>query len=360
MSVRSKILTALFFFTTSFAFAQDSWVAGFNQAWIGGAYGHQWTDSWNEAESERMIRSTRELGATILRMWIFEGVTADGVFWDGSDNDHAGTAQRSRPTGIDPRVIAHLRRFMELAARHQVKIYWTLFDGNFYSFLNGPGAPARRNEWWNLLNDDHGTGAAFRQHALTPVIDTLKPFRQHLFAIDLVNEINPGVRENWYRDGWEGCRKFARTWRAHIKERIDVPVTASFGHHDAVSAMLGRGLTPDVVDFYDFHLYNDQGEIPSSQAITRFMRQTGRPVYLGEFGQSSKAFDDALQSRVTERFMRATADAGLSGCLAWRLSDVRPGHNPEARHSYEAFGKWRPAAATFRRIAGELARSFSP
>lgn len=351
-----NILPALLFFTTSSLFAQSPWVAGFNQAWIQSAYASQWTESWNEAEAERMIRSTHELGGSVLRMWIFEGTSPDGVFWDGSDNDHAGTSQRTRPTGIDPRMTTNLRRFMELAVRHQVKIYWTLFDGNFYLFNNGPGAPARRNEWWNLYNDDFGTGSAFRQNVLTPVLDTLRPFRQNIFGIDLVNEVNPLVRENFFRGGWAGCSEFARQWRALVKERLDVPVTASFGHHDAVSAMLARGLTPDVVDFYDFHVYDDHGTIPSSRAITQFMRQTGRPVYLGEFGQSSKSFDDTLQVQVTEKFMRGSFDAGLSGCFAWRLSDVRPGHNPEARHSYEASGKWRPAAETFRRVAGELAR----
>ena len=37
--------------------------------------------------------------------WTY-GTSPDGVFWDGSDNDHAGTSQRTRPTGIDPRIYA--------------------------------------------------------------------------------------------------------------------------------------------------------------------------------------------------------------------------------------------------------------
>jgi hypothetical protein len=68
-----------------------------------------------------------------------------------------------------------------------------------------------------------------------------------------------------------------------------------------------------------------------------------KKIYLGEFGQLSKSYDDNLQLMVNNNFANNAKRCGFSGALAWRLSDIRPGVNPEARYSYEAFGKPRPA-----------------
>ena len=66
---------------------------------------------------------------------------------------------------------------------------------------------------------------------------------------------------------------------------------------------------------------------------------------LGEFGQGYDApqFDDELQLKNVKAYAEHANACGFSQAFAWRLSDVRDGHNPDARFSFEAYGKLRPA-----------------
>jgi len=331
-----------------------SFVLGFNQAWLRNAYGSQWTRNFDEAEARRMVQATAALGGTVLRMWLFEGLELEGVVWDGDPSKSAWgfAGTRTRPTSLAADKIRNVERFLTLAEENGITVYLTLFDANLYS-QNNPAKDRRRNEWWNVLNDEYGAGEGFRRTVLAPLLAVCATHRRAVFAVDLMNELNALVRHHWFANGWDGARRFVRTWREFIRAFAglqDLPVSASFGHHDAVAALVARRLPPDSVDFYDFHAYDDDGSLPTT-TLRAAVAGLGRPIFLGEFGQRSKAFDDALQVTVTERFIANARACGLAGALAWRLSDIRPGYNAEARLSYEAYGRWRPAAEAFRRAA---------
>lgn len=301
---------------------------GFNQGWFHNHYGSQWTTGWDEAEVLRLIRGTRAHAGRVLRVWLFEG--------------------KAEPTLAGDK-LAHVERALELAEQEGVELYITFFDANIV--LQNP-TQAERDRWWNLLNDKYGAGARFRADVVGPLCEMMARHRKAVFAVDLVNEINAFVDRNWVENGWTGVRRFVDVTRAAIKARLDVPVTASFGWGGAEQLVVDRKIPQASVDFYDFHVYDDAGEIASFNEIQALARTF--PVYLGEYGQKSPAFDDALQARVTEAFLRNARRARLVGAFAWRLSDIRPGHNPEARHSYEAFGRWRPAAEVHRRVSIDL------
>lgn len=326
-----------------------TFVAGFNQAWLGTAYGNGWLRGFDEAEARRLLAATRTFGGSVLRMWLFEGLTPEGVIWDGdparSAWDYAG--KRTRPTGLDPAKVAAVERFLVLAEEEGVAVYFTFFDGNIYAF-DAPHKDRRRDEWWNVLNDDYGAGTGFLTTVVAPLAEVWARHPSAVFGLDLCNEINALVKNDWFRDGWDGARRFVGRWRAFVRRRAPIPVTASFGHHDAVDRLLDGSLSAGTVDFLDFHAYDDEGRIRREAAVASFVRSSRLPVVLGEFGQKSSAFDSELQSRSTVAFLTRSRRLGLAGALAWRLSDIRPGHNAEARLSFEAFGRWRPAAAAFR------------
>ncbi|MBI4861082.1 MAG: hypothetical protein HY815_12625 [Candidatus Riflebacteria bacterium] len=322
-------------------------VTGFNQAWWHNRYGGGWC-SFDEAEATRLVKACHDNGARVLRVWLFEGLSPEGVVWDHDPRSRPGSTNRTVPTGIDERKLASIEKLLTIAESQGVLIYLTFFDGNIYSFKTD-NFDRRKDEWWNVLNDKYGAGTGFLQNVVAPIMKIAARHRGAVFGVDLVNEFNALVKNWWFEDRWTGGLAFIRKWRTAIRSVADVPVGVSFGHHDAVTTMLDRRVPADAVDFYDFHVYDNSGAIPSAEKVRQFAASCGKPVYLGEFGQSSSAFDDALQVKTTEAFIENARSLGLAGAFAWRLSDIRPGFNGEARFSFEAFGKWRPAMETFKR-----------
>lgn len=330
----------------------SGFVTGFNQAWWRDAYGRGWIQGYDHDEAVRLIYATRSNAGRVLRVWLFEGLSPEGIFWDEGAADTAGPAVRVRPTGIDSRKLHNIERFLQACRAQGIRVYITLLDGNMYRF-EAPHLNSRQTEWKAVLDVDSPSGRGFRASVLAPLGALLGRYQDSVYGVDLCNEVNALVRAGWFRDGWKGARSWMDTWRNVLRSTAPVPVTASFGHHDALSTLFLGRLPSASVDFHDIHAYDDEGKIPYASALRLYMMKATRPVILGEFGQSSGTFDDARQCLVTQGFIRHARSCGLSGAFAWRLSDVRPGHNPEARFSYEAFGAWRPAMATFRRVSQE-------
>jgi len=160
------------------------------------------------------------------------------------------------------------------------------------------------------------------------------------------------------QDAWVvslvGAQKFstcARGGRKGISKCLGspVPVTASLGWLDAETRMLTGYLAQSCMDFFSVHYYNDQGVIPGCLEYKKLAAK-GVKLQLGEFGQSSLSFDDELQKNVTLNFLKSAKECGFVSALAWRLEDYRTGPNSEARFSYMAYGRPRPALDVFRRF----------
>ena len=329
------------------AAANGGFLFGFNQAWMKNHYGSQWTSAWDEAEVRRILALCRDAGGKVLRMWLFEGLGNEGVIWNGAD--------RTRPTGLSAEKLENVETFLRLAGEHGIRVYLTFFDGNIHDFDVGANGKKRRDEFHNILNEKYGAGAAYREKVLGPLLEVVARHREAVFAIDLMNEINSLVtchdwkifeKGRWFRHGWSSARSFVKTWRAFIRARVDVPVTASFGYPRAVRTLKAKVLPPEMVDFYDIHLYDSDGEVPSLRA---FIRETGRKVYLGEFGQGHFAKkSEETQCRSLKAFVRNARAAGLSGAFPWRLSEP----NGDAPYSFtEKDVVWRPALVDFRDMA---------
>ena len=67
------------------------------------------------------------------------------------------------------------------------------------------------------------------------------------------------------------------------------------------------------VDFFDFHAYNDAGDLPRYDDLG-----LAKPCIIGECGQDKKEVDDELQKNVVKTFLSNAKRLGYSGCIPWR------------------------------------------
>jgi hypothetical protein len=98
-------------------------------------------------------------------------------------------------------------------------------------------------------------------------------------------------------------------------------------------------------DYLDFHSYNNEGEIHRCRQLRAYSKLNKKELILGEFGQGffTHRYDNNLQLKNTELYIKSAERCGFKEALSWRLSDIRPGINKEARYSFEAYGQMRPA-----------------
>ncbi len=316
---------------------------GFNQAWLKNNYEHQWTGAdYSPSETRRILDLTSHAGGETLRLWLFEGQNSTSLIW-----------KAEKVSGLHPDFLKNLEDFIKAARERNIKVYLTLFDGNLLRTLqNGPF----RNRWWNILNNKFGARAAFQQNALNPLLEFLyrDDIRPWVFGLDVMNEIDAAVAGWEFEGGWKGANNFVCDFKNRIhsqrQSQLSIPVTASIGwpaipfySKGAQNLILDPNPHPSCVDFWDIHFYNNEGKIPNCEKIKQVSKKYKKKIYLGEFGQQSKQFSDSLQLLSTREFIKNAKACGLSGALAWRLSDIRPEANPEARFSYEAYGVTRPA-----------------
>ena len=294
-----------------FAFAGDARAleVGFNQGWVIHKWGRDLSRDFDEAEWTRLLQRTRASGGRALRVWLCEGLAKEGVVWDGT-----------RPLGLDPAFTSNVQRLIDLARAERVKLYWTLFDGNWPDSWPRGGVEAWRH--YNLLANKYGEGALFKERVLGPLVDLMEAAPDVTWGLDLMNEVQGSVKTWMWSDGWRGARRWIADWTAFVHARAPgVRVTVSSGHHTSCDDVIAGRFDGLGLDFYDLHVYDDGGRIPRGWALVVHARARGRPLVLGEFGQKSTKVDAALQARVTRRFLQDAARLGFKAAFAWRLED---------------------------------------
>ena len=337
--MKKLILSASVFLGTS----AHAFNVGFNQGWFFDRYAHQWSDaSYDASEARRVLDLARDAGAKTLRMWLFEGPSSTSLIW-----------KQGMVSGLSLEFVKNFEDFMRAAKQRNVQIYLTLFDGNMLRSLKTEEEKAR---WWNLLNNKNGGRAAFERNALAPLLAMLyrSDMRSSVFGLDVGNEIDAAVAGSRFDNSWQGANAFTCGIRDFVRSRRGgaraIPVTASIGWpaipfytRGAATLILEPNPHESCVDFWDIHFYSDRGTIDNCEKIGELSRRYGKKVYLGEFGQRSKSFSDEVQLGATQKFLQNAKACGFAGALAWRLTDHRPGHNDEARFSFEAHNRTRPA-----------------
>jgi hypothetical protein len=306
-----------------------AFVKGFNQAWMKNHYAYQWLNRYYDARHvEHLMGLNQQIQSEMLRIWLYEGKSlAQFTF----ENDKLQ---------LKPEILKNIRHFLTVARSHNIKVSLTFLDGN--AFKNLKLYPDRLNFWWNVFNNQHGKQEEFYKKAILPIYQLASEFPETVTQIDLVNEVNAIDYYQLFQHGKQTMSQFL----CNLKKASPVPITASLGWGDAEARFFSGFLSESCLDFYDIHYYNDSGEIPGCNKLKK-LAQKGVWLQLGEFGQLSHSFDDELQSQVTHNFLTNARKCGFRGALAWRLEDYRQGHNPEARYSYMAYGKPRPALEFF-------------
>lgn len=333
----------------------SDFLLGYNQGWLATYYGSDMSMQWPAATGsyagmavrdalttqhelsaddegiDGFFRLVRECGGQLVRLWAFENYDKEGcaVASEGGRRSIVGL-------GLDFQACVH--RVMQAAARHEVQVYWTALVGNWARHWNArtvPDIQSWKHLHYNILNNRYGALHAYNDHALGPFVQLLSAYSSHVYALDLMNEVQGSLRVFWSGD-WERARRWVETERAFVKNIMpSLKVTASSGHHTAASDMLDGRFSDLGLDFYDLHLYNDQGYIPRIRELGRLALADATPLFLGEFGQCDPSYDDRLQTRLVRGFVQRAYDHGFLGALGWRLDDFRPGCELNAcRHTY--------------------------
>jgi len=195
--------------------------------------------------------------------------------------------------------------------------------------------------------------ADFLQYALRPFLRALDVagLAGEIERIDLMNEGDAAVNRFGFEGGWKGAGRLLCQWRAAIHEQegfAKTPVTFSIRLSRVLPLPVGIFRDQGAMtcaDYLDFHSYNNTGGIHLCDRVAKYASSGGKEVVLGEYGQSyfNKRYDDDLQTKLTRTYLDQAERCGFTTALAWRLSDVRPGQNPESRYSFEADTGPRPA-----------------
>jgi hypothetical protein len=310
---------------------------GYNQGWIIDQWGRDLTRGFDAAQWQRVIARTKASGGSVLRVWLCEGAAKEGVVWDGA-----------RPLTVDPAFLSNIQTVIDLARASGVKLYWTLFDGNWAD--GWPRGSIDHFRHYNILANKYGAGDEFKRNVLAPILDVIGPAADVTWAVDLMNEVQGSVRSWMWSDGWAGCRRWTRDWTAFAHRRVPgLRVTVSSGHHTAVDDIIEGRLDGLGLDFYDVHVYSDAGRVPSGWRLAAHAAARGRQVVLGEFGQKTTTVDAGLQAQVTERFLADARRLGFAAALAWRIEDWQS--NGLHFTFWERDGRPRPAVEVMRRHA---------
>lgn len=318
---------------------------GYNQAWIEGSYGHDLTDRFDADAWERIMQRTREGGGSAVRVWILEGRDKEGVIWQGH-----------RPAGVQPVLLTNLRPWSAWPSGTTFRSTgrWSAPTGP----STGPRGRSRPSANTTCSTTKHGHGALFRARVVRPILEVLNEKPRVNFAFDIMNEVQGSVRAHFWSDGWTGARKFLRAMTAFIHANAPgLKVTASSGHHTAAWDILVGRYDGVGLDFYDIHVYDDDGEIPFARFLAWHARSQGLPIIVGEFGQKDDADDPALQAEVTRNVLREARRFGFKAAFAWRLEDEQKNGR---RFSFYDDDRPRPALNVMRAAAGLPAIDLTP
>jgi hypothetical protein len=290
------LLAALTLTSTRPAMGQlinGSFIKGCNLAWLDGAYNTwlgldpvnpSWGIAYNSTHLNSYMANMHNMGITVLRVWVNEADMGDVI--DGSDN----------VTGVTPTWTANFANMVQLAANNDIQLYVTLNNGRYDWLKNSAQA------------------ASYLTNALIPLITTYKG-NTNIFAIDLMNEIDgvvQGSLGNYSSTGatWPQAQAYISTFAAAIHSADPTrKVSCSTGWHQwyNLSYFLGLGL-----DFYDFHNYQDTPSFPPASSLGM-----DEPIYIGECGQGTQSWNDAIQSTCELDALNSARSGGYAGVGIW-------------------------------------------
>jgi|GEM_PF-5733167 len=302
-------------------------IAGYNQAWflpLGGNahYGRDLVVNFDLRTVEATFDLLRQAGSHHIRLWLFEANNQpiEGLLIKGD-----------AAMGMAPELQQNIIAVMELAQARQISVYWTLLAPN-----TGYNAQAARatdraplpeyQQFYGRLFDvqKHPYEAfSFIERVVLPLAALLEPYCDHVYALDLVNEID-FVAATYLRhapDRFPIMGSWLDAVLRSVRTALPHPprLGASFGYEQAryplLSHIAATGLN---LDFFDLHTYNNEGAIHLPTDLP-----AAAPWILGEFGRRSPTApqpdEPLLQAHTTASFLASAAALGAEAAFAWRL-----------------------------------------
>lgn len=306
---------------------RDFYVQGVNLPWLDGHYGSylapshvhpEWGSQYRHEAMRQRLSQIRSLRVNVVRLFLFNDL--QGVQTDPNGN----------VTGLDPIFFENLDDTIALASSLSLKVYLVILDG----VREHTDIPTEREMFL-----DPARRAQLESTVVRPLARRYRG-NSTVFAFDVLNESNHEVDGPI---GWEELRALVRDTAAAIhaedRERL---VSCSLIKANAKSLSLIKERYADLgLDFYDMHQYGDDPDLPTIP-----VDELGRPVVLGEFGQSAGGGEEQ-QAAAAAKFLEQARTRGWAGALLWAFDFSG---SPKEHRLMNADGGWRKAAAVLKQL----------
>jgi hypothetical protein len=275
---------------------------GYNQPWFEGNYGADLTTKFHPDFIRQTYQSIHSAGGSVTRIFLFTGL--QGIRYPGGV-----------PQGVSPDFLRNLETVLEIARESGLKVYVTPLVPDEANKVQGDW----RQFFVNVLLNPAMTDL-YNEKVLAPVLDVLDRNRDVVFGMDLANEIDSVLNKGFM------SQDQARLWiwksAAFVKGHSPwLRKTISVGWGGAQYLLIQGILSRLGLDFYDLHVYDDNGAYPGATDLCRRVKSEHMEIVLGEFGQKSSQVNDMTQYAATGHFLSTAYSMCFSGALAWDFSD---------------------------------------
>ncbi len=308
---------------------RDRFAFGANLAWYEGQYDHDFgpnsrysptRSAWLDPAASTYTTRFANLGtyfehmrnqfkAWVVRIWVFEGCE--------------GLSFGAGAISMDATIRTNVQRVLSLANSKDLYVYWCLLT-------SGPEHPGFNKDIDIIRSARNAASSPFLNGALRSFCQAIQG-NDRTFAIDVMNEPEKYTTRGGVT--WSDIRGYVRECCGKIKGYLGASILVSCGSAgtgwvnassviDTLKQYVGLGL-----DFYDYHIYNDSGELPMSyDAMYKALQDLSppltldKPCIIGEFGQHRNGFLDEFQKGVVTNFMRQAWHLGFGGCLVWNYN----------------------------------------
>lgn len=293
-------------------------VFGSNLAWFNNNYGADigtnhaeggWSPAFSQEHCEKVFANLEKMGCPVIRIWAFE--RQEGLTFT-ADLTSDPAYPYHEVTGLDDKFMTNCRFLMNCAARHHVKVYWSLLNHLIREEQDG--------RHMRIITDDKVRKSYIKNAALP----FLQEFARHpaFFAVDIMNEADGAVGGIDFLSGgmnprlgctWKQMRIFIKKCAKAFHQAIPgIRVTCTSGWHEYKNVKAGRfsGLG---LDFYDWHSYKDEPDLPHAREL-----KLDKPVIIGECGPKTQEPDEnySLQGKNWNAYL-VQARKGYAGLLSW-------------------------------------------
>ncbi len=306
---------------------------GVNLAWLDGQYDHDfgmnevmghdfraYDDKQKKANLDAYFKDISKMGARVVRLWLFER-------FEGLQFDNNGNVK-----GIDDGLVQNIADVLGVAEKYNLYLYLCLMDTW--------GVTVHAQQHISKLNSiiaNEQVRKSYIDNAVKPFVSDTRLKTDRIFAIDVINDPEGMYSSIWRRDiEWIDVIKFINECAQAI-HTVNIKTSCGF---QRFQTLLDSKDDLKHLDFYDYHEYNDDGDLVSYSNLT-----LDKPCIIGECGQKSEKYDDEIYDKTVVNFLNNSWKNGYAGCFLWYYNykgyDVNDSNN---RYSLiTSDGKWRRA-----------------